>query len=69
MTVIQQALIIFAGLQIFFAWYEYRARPDPIHVATKLLQPKYLITSTFIALFYLIVIPILKRLAVWFFNV
>ncbi|MBU0708341.1 hypothetical protein KJ596_01155 [Patescibacteria group bacterium] len=69
MTSIQQALIIFAAIQIVFGYYEYKAKPDIITVFIKLFQPKYLFTSLSIALFYILVVPLFRKFLTWFFRV
>ncbi|MBU1110681.1 hypothetical protein KKB83_03630 [Patescibacteria group bacterium] len=73
MTLFQQTLILFAVIQTFFGYYEYKNEPDMLVIAAKLFQPKYLVSTVSIcACYYLLVrfvIPFLSIFWGWFSDV
>lgn len=62
MTLIKQALLVFALLQLLFGIFEYWYKPDIFHILARLIKPKYLFTSLFISFAYLIIAALLGYL-------
>lgn len=59
MNLLEQALLVFALLQLLFGYLEYRVEPDILSIIPKLASQKYLIPSLIIPPLYIIIVALL----------
>lgn len=59
MNLLEQVLFVFALLQLFFGYLEYRIEPDILSIIPKLFSRKYLIPSLIIPPVYIIMVALL----------
>lgn len=54
MSLLYQALLVFGLTLLVLGYFQYRRRPDVVHIAQEMFRPGYLVPAAIIAVAYII---------------